>query len=256
MWYSIYQFLAYALRSIFSKKDHFTKEFIQNILKAKAKPSFQQKIDDLRDFYIENDFKIKKEDYGAGSKLKQDKKNFLSSKHLAKNVATAPKYGNVLHQLVAYCKVKKLIELGSSLGIGSAYMANAQVFSIEGNSDLAKLSSKTLQQFQLHSVEIINAQFDAVLPQLLSEQNDFQLLFIDGNHSYQATKNYFEMALPFLSENKIVVFDDIYWSKGMTKAWNEIKKHQKVQKSIDLYEFGIIFIGNTTQTTKHYTLWY
>ena len=34
---------------------------------------------------------------------------------------------------------------------------------------------------------------------------------------------------------------NIYWSKGMTKAWEEIKKDSRVKISIDLYYFGIVF---------------
>jgi hypothetical protein len=35
--------------------------------------------------------------------------------------------------------------------------------------------------------------------------------------------------------------DDIYWSEGMTKAWQAIKKHPDVTLSIDIFDIGIVF---------------
>jgi hypothetical protein len=59
--------------------------------------------------------------------------------------------------------------------------------------------------------------------------------------------------LPKLTENSIVVFDDIYWSDGMVLAWNEIKKHPKVTATIDLFQIGIVFF-NKNLTKKEYKI--
>jgi hypothetical protein len=67
------------------------------------------------------------------------------------------------------------------------------------------------------------------------------MLFIDGNHSYEATMRYFELSKPFLNNESMVVFDDIYWSKGMTRAWEQIKADPQVKVSIDLFFVGLVF---------------
>ncbi len=49
------------------------------------------------------------------------------------------------------------------------------------------------------------------------------------------------MALSKATNDSVFVFDDIYWSVGMTRAWNEIKKDPKVTLSIDAFYFGFVF---------------
>ncbi|MDB5012369.1 MAG: SAM-dependent methyltransferase, partial [Daejeonella sp.] len=66
--------------------------------------------------------------------------------------------------------------------------------------------------------------------------------FIDGNHRKDATLNYFEWCLPKLSNRSVVIFDDIYWSKGMQEAWNIVKEHPRVTVTIDLFWIGLVFI--------------
>jgi predicted O-methyltransferase YrrM len=65
---------------------------------------------------------------------------------------------------------------------------------------------------------------------------------VDGNHRKDATLNYFEWCLPKLSQNSIMIFDDIYWSKGMKEAWAQIKAHPEVSVSIDLFWIGLVFV--------------
>jgi hypothetical protein len=47
--------------------------------------------------------------------------------------------------------------------------------------------------------------------------------------------------LPLVHNNSVCIFDDIYWSKGMTEAWNEIKKHHQVTVTVDLFFIGLVF---------------
>ena len=42
--------------------------------------------------------------------------------------------------------------------------------------------------------------------------------------------------------NACLVFDDIYWSKGMAKAWAEII--EEVDFSVDLFRLGIVMLGD------------
>jgi len=76
---------------------------------------------------------------------------------------------------------------------------------------------------------------------VLDELTTVDLLYLDGNHTYAATKDYFTMALEKKNNASVFIFDDIYWSKGMTEAWNEIKKHPSVTLSIDTFYFGMVF---------------
>jgi hypothetical protein len=84
--------------------------------------------------------------------------------------------------------------------------------------------------------------FDSKLPEALSKMTGRKMFFFDGNHQYEPTIRYFEEVIKTCNEEDILVFDDIHWSKGMEKAWQEIKKNERVSCSIDLFFIGIVFL--------------
>jgi hypothetical protein len=81
--------------------------------------------------------------------------------------------------------------------------------------------------------------FDERLKEL--EQDSVpELVFIDGDHSYEATMKYFNY---FSSRMKkgFLVFDDINWSAGMRKAWKGRPQNRTV--TIDLFYMGSSWAG-------------
>lgn len=83
--------------------------------------------------------------------------------------------------------------------------------------------------------------FDELLPQILSGLPELDFLFIDGNHTREATLRYFHMALAKRHPGTVLIFDDIYWSEGMKDAWKTIKRHPEVRVTVDLFYIGLVF---------------
>jgi len=52
---------------------------------------------------------------------------------------------------------------------------------------------------------------------------------------------YFNQLAEISSDKTVIIIDDINYSNEMTEAWNEIKLHEKVSVSIDLFRMGIVF---------------
>ena len=50
------------------------------------------------------------------------------------------------------------------------------------------------------------------------------------------------------------MFDDIYWSDGMQKAWKEICANKEVTLSLDLFKFGIVFFKTENKQKEHFVL--
>ena len=69
------------------------------------------------------DMQIAIEDHGAGSKV--NKSNKRKIKDITKNTVKAPKYGQLLFRLVNYFKPESILELGTSLGISTLYLAGS-----------------------------------------------------------------------------------------------------------------------------------
>lgn len=259
MIFSIVQFLHYVFRIIFihKQKSTFAQNFIDNILKDE-KNTVDNRIHDLLTYYKSiGSTVLNKEDLGAGSITNNDIKTTTVNR-LLNGVSISKKYGKLLNRISEYFNTKKCIELGTSLGISTAYLSTKlnTIISIEGSKDIADLSHKTLLKFNFDNIKIINANFNDVFEDILKEQKDIDLIFIDGNHTKEATLNYFNIALKYVNSNTIIIFDDIYWKIGMKNAWLTIKDSNKVRLSLDLFKFGIIFFDNKTSVKEEHTLWY
>jgi predicted O-methyltransferase YrrM len=76
---------------------------------------------------------------------------------------------------------------------------------------------------------------------VLAKTDSVDFVFVDGNHRKEATVNYFNWCLPKVHENTVLIFDDIYWSKGMNEAWDIIKSHPQVTVTIDLFWIGLVY---------------
>jgi len=174
---------------------------------------------------------------------------------IAKHALKSRKLALTLYRLAAWHKPRVIIELGTSLGITSAYLSHAvpgaQVISIEGSPVIAGLARRTHELAGAH-VEVLEGNFDDLLPVVLHrlDTNDF-MLYVDGNHTYEATLRYFEMGRSKSGERTLIVFDDIHWSHEMELAWAAIIQDEKVTLSIDTFFFGLVFF-ETTRATQHF----
>ena len=109
---------------------------------------------------------------------------------------------------------------------------------------------------KFNNIEQEIGNFNEKLPEVLAGINTVEMAFIDGNHRYQPTLNYFNLLIEKANENTILVFDDIYWSPEMTRAWTEIKKDPRITLTIDIYRFGIAFMHREKLAKEDFVLRY
>lgn len=195
-------------------------------------------------------------DFGAGSKkLKSNKRRVCD---IAKHGIAQKKQAEFLFRLVNKFNPKVIVELGTSVGLTTLYLAKpsskSQVYTIEGSETLVDYAKKQALKHQVKNIEFIHGNFNEKLPQLLKSLDSVDLFYVDGNHAYEPTLNYFEMALGKKNKDSIFVFDDINWSSGMQKAWNEIVNHPEVTLSLDFYHFGIVFFRTENKEKEHFVL--
>jgi hypothetical protein len=69
------------------------------------------------------------------------------------------------------------------------------------------------------------------------------LVFIDGNHRKEPVIKYFSQMAELSDSKTVIIIDDINYSKEMAEAWEEIKLHQKVSVSVDIFRMGFYFSG-------------
>ena len=175
-------------------------------------------------------------DYGAGSRS--------PTRNLGDAVSKATsdaKKGEFLCRWTMRFQPKYILELGTHVGIGSAYLLEgcreAQLFSIEGDPFLYGKSADWLKQYG-DRVTLYNGSFQEHLRNVLP-LHEWDLVVIDGHHQGAALLQYFELILPHLSENAWVIMDDIHWSPDMSKAWQRIIDESDKKLTLDFFQYGI-----------------
>ncbi len=222
------------------------------VVRPKKKFSTNTKAEQIRKSLLKNQNFIENVDLGAGSKKNNGAQIQISQ--IAKHALKPKKQAQLIARLVQFIQPKKIIELGTSFGISTLYMADAaphaEIHTIEGNPHIRNIAVQNFKETGYVNIISHEGDFDEILPKLITNK-EFDLWFIDGNHTYEATLRYFEMAMNSKKDNLCILFDDIYWSEGMQKAWEEICAKPDVSLSLDLFHLGIIF-KKSALTKEHY----
>lgn len=239
----LFKYLNYLLSSNNAHGIHspFVFALYNDVVNKKGNYYAFDKIEQLRKKLLASTKEIEVTDLGAG---KSGKRTIYE---IAGRSAKSRKYCELLFRLVYHFKPNTILELGTSLGISTSYLAsadpNAKVTTIEGCSNIATEAQKNFESLDLKNIRSIVGNFGTVLPDVLSELQtpDSLLVFIDGNHRKEPTLNYFRQCIAHGNNDSIFIFDDIHWSNNMEEAWEEIKAHPQVTVTIDLFFLGIVF---------------
>ncbi len=232
----------------------FVYTLVDEVLKNNKPDEAFQRIRHLRNTLLNKTQQIEITDFGSGAMEKKYVFRFESVAKIVKKGSVSEKYGKVLFHLVQHFKPQTIIELGSSVGISTLYMAlakpDAKVYTIEGCTTKSEQASSNFRKLAANNIVQHIGRFDVVLPDLLPQVEKLDFAFVDGNHIYKATVSYFETLLKIAHNDTVFVFDDIHWSGGMEKAWNEICDNEQVTVSIDLFRMGIIFLNKQLSKQK------
>lgn len=234
----------------------FVFEFIENVLNNKKEYYAYADIEQVRENLKYDRRTIEIRDLGAGSRKR--KTDVTTVSEIAKTSLKPKKYAQLLFRMVDYYQPEIVVELGTSLGITSAYLAAAnekgKVVTFEGISGIATVAKENFRQLQIENIEVVEGNFDKTLNSAVSRLKRIDFAFLDGNHQKEATLNYFRQMLPFTNENSILVFDDIHWSNEMEQAWDEIISNAAVTLSIDLFFIGIVFFRKQQKAKQHFKI--
>ena len=168
---------------------------------------------------------------------------------IARNHLESPRMGQLLFRIVNFMgqeekRPLEIIELGTSLGVTTAYLASAdsrnRVVTLEGSEAVLRIAQSVWQTLRLENIEWQAGNIDDTLYKYAREKLD--LAYMDANHTYEATMRYADYLLPRMSEKGIIAIDDIHYSEQMERAWKEIKQDKRVTTTMDLYHMGLVFV--------------
>lgn len=234
----------------------FINDFRQSILNNKTAYAEFSFIEQYRTTICRCETPYECTDPGAGTRSLLTGRTIGS---MAKSASVNAKFGRLLFLLARYYQPELIVELGTAVGVSTMYLAcgnpKARVITVEGNPQLAEIASVNFGLNNMNNIFLVNNTFEKAIPQLLPEISKNALVFIDGNHTFQATMYYFEVFGKKPDSCRILVFDDINWSPEMSEAWKRITSSDYSGLAVDLFQMGILFQGNEMQQQKFHLMY-
>lgn len=234
----------------------FVFDFIKNVLRDKKQYDWYDIIETGRQRLLKQPAQIEVEDFGAGSAVIKTKMRIVAD--IATSSLKPKKYAQLLSRIVNHYKPVNIVELGTSFGITTSYLAagnaGGKVYTVEGSAAIAEIAQKTFERTGFKNIELLAGNFNKVLPDLLTRLQSVDLAFVDGNHRKEPTLNYFKQLLAHSNHSAILIFDDIHWSADMEAAWAEIKQHPSVTLTVDLFFIGLVFVNPDFKIPQHFSI--
>jgi len=221
----------------------FVYDFIERILRSKEQLPIYMK--EIRTAIHNDNQTIEVEDLGAGSHSSNSEMRRV--KDIANTALMPMAWQQVLVRMAQCYKPTTVLELGTSLGATSIALSKtlpqSKIVSVEGSREISVFAQHLAKKHHAENLSIINASFDAFI-----EQNTavYDWVLLDGNHTYEATVRYYQYFVKMAKPGSMLLLDDIYWSEGMTKAWEEVKEDRRSVLTLDLYRWGLVFFPENT----------
>ena len=186
----------------------------------------------------------------------------IAKKHLER-----PEVGQMLFRLVNWIgeqekRPLEIIELGTSLGITTAYLASADsrntVHTYEGSGEVLRVAQGVWHALKLENIRWYEGNIDQTFlgtdsSLLISAPARVDIAYVDANHTYEATKRYADFLLDRLQTKGVLAIDDIHYSEEMERAWEDLKQDPRVTTTMDLYHIGLVFV-DPHYLKRHYKI--
>lgn len=232
----------------------FIYDFLVKCLYTKIPKNHKIKLRLFRNTILNSTEVLEVKDKGIGSQLFKSSNRKVNE--ITRYAGMTWHQSKLMNKLIHYLNVKTVLELGTSVGLGSLAMSvnrpNTAVETIEGCPNTSSFARKQFKILDLDNVKVFNYDFSFFLNNI-SERKEYDLIYLDGHHQKAATLEYFNLLQKHIHQYSVVILDDIYWSKGMQEAWEIICNHENVKVSIDLYFWGIVFF-NPNLSKQHYKI--
>ena len=236
----------------------FVYDFIRRVLHDRKEYPDYSRIGALRRQLEKDRTMLDIEDLGAGSAISRSRRRSVSE--LARHAAKPMKLGQLLFRIARFYQPGTILELGTSLGLSTAYLAagslDARMVTIEGSAVVAAEARKNFQTVGLERVELVTGDFDQTIHVVLDRTGLLDLAFVDGNHRREPTLRYFNLLAGRMSASSALIFDDIHWSEEMEQAWETIKADPRVMLTVDLFFIGVVFFREEFKIKQNFVIRY
>ncbi len=191
-------------------------------------------------------------DQGVGS-------HRLSNQRKVKDIyrvsSSKGKFGRLLFQISRHYAPMNILELGTSLGVGTYCLAKGNpkghVVSIDACANTQAIACQILEATAVRNCTLINSTFDEYLTR--NPKEIFDLVFIDGHHDGEALLRYLDALKNNSHDDTIFILDDIRWSASMFDAWQKIIADPEYHVTMDFFRMGMV-VRRPMQRKEHFVV--
>jgi predicted O-methyltransferase YrrM len=167
---------------------------------------------------------------------------------IAELFSVSPMWGEFLLRLTRELAPRSCVELGTALGLSTAYQAAALALNgtgtlttFEGAKAWAAVAEEGLSDLGLSDRATIEVgDIGETLPRALTRIGPIDYAYLDADHTEEATVKHFDTILPHMAPGGVVVLDDISFTREMSRAWHAIRRRNRVSTSLTLGRMGIL----------------
>jgi len=186
----------------YSVHSPFVFQFTRSVLCEKHSFYTFQTIEHLRDTLKKDKRVLNIKDFGTG----EDRNETISD--IAKKSLKSAVYGQLLFRIVRYFKARNILELGTSLGVTTCYLAASSseisCVSLEGCPLIAEVAKENIKNAGFKNIEIVVGNIDTTLAEVLNDMPKLDVVFIDANHRYEAILSYFELCMTKVQNSTVI----------------------------------------------------
>lgn len=221
---------------------------------ASTRSANPAELEKLRGTLLDNQTVLSIEDLGSGVNGLPPVKRTISE--IAHTSLTPSKIALFYLDVLHYIKARRVIELGTSLGVTTLYLASkpdTEIYTFEGSHALCNVAQTNFEWAEKKNIQLIEGNIDHTLSNFLQPPAKIDFVLMDANHRYIPTMRYYRQLIRRMSDKGVIIMDDIHRSPEMEQAWQEIRTDTVVYGSIDLYRCGILFFD--TNLNKQHFVW-
>jgi predicted O-methyltransferase YrrM len=167
---------------------------------------------------------------------------------IAELFSISPLWGEFLLRLTRELAPRSSVELGTALGLSTAYQAaglelngTGTLTTFEGAKAWAAVAEQGLSDLGLSERATVEVgPIDETLPRALTRIGPIDYAYLDADHTEEATVKHFDTILPHMAPGGVAVLDDIAFSREMSRAWHAIRRRDRVSTSLALGRMGVL----------------
>ena len=182
-------------------------------------------------------------------------------KSLTEQEAQPKNYGALLFRLINFFKSCNVLQIGSSTGLMSLYLAlplrnSCKCYALEERTGLLEAVGAFADDHSLKNLHLVEGDYEENLRRLKPEIDSFDFIFINAQGDAEKTRKSLRLVETFIYPETVMVIDNIGRNRAMKQLWNEIINRQDARLTIDLLSLGLVFFNTPHLHKQHHKTYF